>query len=99
MFHFPKSCLLAVLCFLLLSFKSQAQVEFSGLAGMTFSSSSVNHHPDSIGTAPVISCRAPLRLTNTVGFSWALEASLPMQNGFRLTAGTRLLYKKLVFDQ
>ena len=90
---------LLVLCFLILPFKSQAQVEFSGLAGMAFNSGSVNHHPDSTGTAPVIFRKEPFRLTKTVGFALALEASLPMKYGFRLRAGTRLLYKKLVFDQ
>jgi hypothetical protein len=92
MCRYLKTCLLPVLCFLLLPYKSQAQVEFSGLAGPAFNYSSVRHLPDSAGASPE-------RSKSSAGYGLTLEASLPMQYGFRLKAGVRLLYKILFFEQ
>ena len=90
-----KLCLkykLAAFCCLIVAFKSFGQVEFSGLAGSAFSYSFLSYHPDSVGNAPVKSGL-------NGGFAFTLEASLPMQHGFRLKAGVRMMHKNYGFEQ
>lgn len=79
-------------CCLTVTVKGYSQVEFTGVAGPAFHYASVNHNPDSVGTAPVRPGLDP-------GFAVALEANVPMQHGFRLKAGIRLLNKNYTFKQ
>lgn len=83
---------LLTLSFLLLTQAGYGQVELSALVGPAFNHASVNHAPDSAGTAPVKS-------DLTAGLATTLEANLPMQHGFRLKAGIRLMYRNLAFEQ
>ena len=83
---------LLTLSFLFLTYKSYGQVELSALVGPAFNYASVNHAPDSAGTSTVKSGL-------NGGIAATLEANLPMQHGFRLKAGIRLLYKNMSFKQ
>jgi len=90
-----KLCLkyrLLAFCCLIVAFKGYGQVEFSGLAGSAFSYSFLGYHPDSVGNAPVKSGL-------NGGYAFTLEASLPMQYGFRLKAGVRMMHKNYGFEQ
>lgn len=76
----------------MVTFKSFGQVEFSGLAGTAFSYSSVVYNPDSVGNAPVKSGLIG-------GYVVTIEANLPMQHGFRLKGGIRMMHKNYGFEQ